>query len=91
MSFQSRVGTARWLEPYTDTVVRQLARQGIRQLDVVCPGFAADCLETIDEIGFECGETFHAAGGESLRYIPALNSSDSHIAALAGIIEQHAR
>ena len=90
LSFQSRVGTARWLEPYTDATVRALAGRGIRRLDVVCPGFAIDCLETIDELGVEAAETFHAAGGETLRYIPALNDSDAHVAALTGLIQQHA-
>jgi ferrochelatase len=91
LSFQSRVGTARWLEPDTDGSVKLLARQGIRQLDVVCPGFAIDCLETIDEIGVEAAESFHAAGGEALRYVPALNGSEAHVGALAGIIGKHAR
>lgn len=90
VSFQSRVGTARWVGPYTDTVVRELAQRGIRTLDVACPGFAIDCLETIDEMGVEAAELFEHAGGTALRYIPALNDSERHVRALTGIIQQHA-
>ena len=91
VSFQSRVGTARWLAPYTDTVVQELAQRGIRQLDVVAPGFAIDCLETIDEMGVEAAEIFHKAGGEVLRYIPALNDRAPQVAVLAGLVAEHAR
>ena len=91
VSFQSRVGTARWVGPYTDNVVRDLAQRGIRLLDVACPGFAIDCLETIDEMGVEAAELFQHAGGTALRYIPALNDSPRHVRALAGIITQHAQ
>lgn len=91
VSFQSRVGTARWVGPYTDTVVRELAQRGIKRLDVACPGFAIDCLETIDEMGVEAAEIFHAAGGAALRYIPALNDSERQVAMLAGLVWQHAR
>jgi DNA-binding NarL/FixJ family response regulator len=91
ISFQSRVGTARWVGPYTDTVVRELAQRGIKQLDVACPGFAIDCLETIDEMGVEAAEIFHEAGGAELRYIPALNDSEQQVAMLAGLVWQHAR
>jgi len=91
LSFQSRVGRAKWLGPYTEGVVKALAARGIRRLDVVCPGFAIDCLETIDEMGVEAAETFHAAGGEQLRYIPALNDSAAHVAALAALVAPYAR
>lgn len=91
VSFQSRVGTARWVGPYTDNVVRDLAQRGIRLLDVACPGFAIDCLETIDEMGVEAAELFQHAGGTALRYIPALNDSPRHVRALAGLITQHAQ
>ena len=91
VSFQSRVGTARWVGPYTDNVVRDLAQRGVRTLDVACPGFAIDCLETIDEMGVEAAELFQHAGGTALRYIPALNDSPRHVRALAGIITQHAQ
>lgn len=86
MSFQSRVGRAEWLRPYTDDVIRQLAQRGVKQLDAVCPGFAVDCLETIDEIGHECDVAFRTAGGGALRYIPALNSSDAQVALLAQLV-----
>ena len=79
ISFQSRVGTAEWLRPYTDDVIVALAKRGIRTLDTVCPGFAVDCLETIDEIGHECDEAFRAAGGSELRYIPALNAGAAQV------------
>ena len=91
LSFQSRVGRAKWLGPYTEETVKQLASRGMKQLDVVCPGFAIDCLETIDEMGVEAAETFHAAGGETLRYIPALNDSAAHVEVLAGLVAAHAR
>jgi protoporphyrin/coproporphyrin ferrochelatase len=86
LSFQSRVGKAEWLGPYTDTVVKQLAQRGVKTLDAICPGFAVDCLETIDEIGHECAETFRAAGGSALRYIPALNSSPAQVELLASLL-----
>jgi protoporphyrin/coproporphyrin ferrochelatase len=82
LSFQSRVGAAEWLKPYTDEVVKDLAKRGIRRLDAMCPGFAVDCLETVDEIGHEADEDFRAAGGEKLRYIPALNATPAQVAQL---------
>lgn len=84
--FQSRVGVAEWLKPYTDESVVALARRGVRRLDAICPGFAIDCLETIDEIGHEADETFRGAGGESLRYIPALNAGAAQVDMLAGLL-----
>lgn len=89
LSYQSRLGKAQWLTPYTDVTVRELAQRGVRHLDVVCPGFAADCLETLEEIAVENAEFFHQAGGQSLRYIPALNDDAAHADALAGLIERH--
>jgi ferrochelatase len=86
LSFQSRVGRAEWLRPYTDDVIVQLAKRGVRTLDAVCPGFAVDCLETIDEIGHECDVTFRAAGGTQLRYIPALNSGPAQTDLLTGLL-----
>jgi len=73
LSFQSRVGREEWLAPYTDETVRALGKQGMKRIDVVCPGFATDCLETLEEIAMQNAGFFIAAGGESLRYIPALN------------------
>jgi ferrochelatase len=86
LSFQSRVGGAEWLRPYTEEIVAILTQRGIKTLDAVCPGFAVDCLETIDEIGFEYGELFRHAGGDQLRYIPALNSSEAHVTLLAQLV-----
>lgn len=86
LSFQSRVGGAEWLKPYTEAVVRDLAQRGVKRLDAICPGFAVDCLETIDEIGHECDVLFRAHGGESLRYIPALNESPAQVDMLARLI-----
>jgi ferrochelatase len=87
ISFQSRVGTAEWLRPYTDDVIVNLAGRGIRQLDAICPGFAVDCLETIDEIGHECDEAFRAAGGGELRYIPALNAGAGQVGLIGSLLQ----
>ena len=89
ISFQSRVGRERWLQPYTDAIVRQLAAQGVKKLDVACPGFAVDCLETLEEIAMQNSEFFIAAGGQTLRYIPALNDSAEQVGSLASLILRH--
>jgi ferrochelatase len=89
VSFQSRVGRERWLQPYTDATVRELAAAGSRRLDVACPGFAVDCLETLEEIAMQNRDFFVAAGGEALRYIPALNDSAEHVAGLGALIRRH--
>ncbi|MDX8402446.1 MAG: ferrochelatase [Mariprofundaceae bacterium] len=86
LSFQSRFGREPWLAPYTDETLRRLAGDGIEAVDVVCPGFSADCLETLEEIAMQNRDVFLAAGGKRFRYIPALNDSPAHIAALASII-----
>lgn len=91
LSFQSRLGKAQWLAPYTDRTVRDLARRGVRHLDVVCPGFAVDCLETLEEIAMQNAGFFREAGGEALRYIPALNADAAHVDALAAVVERHFR
>ncbi|HEX7340816.1 MAG TPA: ferrochelatase [Rhodanobacteraceae bacterium] len=88
IAFQSRVGREPWLSPYTDTMVRELGAAGIRQLDVICPGFAVDCLETLEEIAMQNRDTFRAAGGGDLRYIPALNTRPDHVATLCRLIER---
>ena len=88
LTFQSRVGRAEWLKPYTESVVRELAQRGVRRLDAICPGFAVDCLETIDEIGHEADVLFRAHGGEALRYIPALNATPAQVALLARLVAQ---
>jgi ferrochelatase len=85
VSFQSRFGKARWLEPYTEPTLRELAAQGVRRVDVMCPGFVADCLETLEEISIEARAAFIDAGGESFHYIDCLNDSAAWIRALADI------
>ena len=87
--FQSRFGKAKWLEPYTEPTLRELAAQGVRRVDVMCPGFTADCLETLEEIGEEARDAFLAAGGEQFHHIPCLNDSHPWIAALADIAISH--
>jgi len=89
LSFQSRVGREEWLRPYTDETVKVLAQNGVRQLDVACPGFSTDCLETLEEIAMQNAGFFEEAGGESLRYIPALNAREDHVDFLSALIEQH--
>ncbi|HEY8587644.1 MAG TPA: ferrochelatase [Rhodanobacter sp.] len=89
VSFQSRVGREPWLQPYTDATVRQLAADGVRKLDVACPGFAVDCLETLEEIAMQNRDFFLAAGGEALRYIPALNDSPEQVRSLAALVQRH--
>ena len=83
VTFQSRLGRGEWLRPYTDETITALGSSGLQNLDIVCPGFAADCLETLEEIAMQNSETFKAAGGEALNYIPALNARDDHVAFLA--------
>ena len=87
--FQSRFGRARWLEPYADRTLQAAARAGMRRVDVVCPGFAVDCLETLEEIALQNRALFIAAGGQELHYIPALNARPDHIAALSGLLRHH--
>lgn len=90
LSFQSRVGREQWLQPYTDTTVRELAASGVKRLDVACPGFAVDCLETLEEIAMQNGDFFREAGGDELRYIPALNDSPEQVDSLAALVLRHA-
>lgn len=89
VSFQSRFGPKRWLEPYTDQTLRGWAAGGAGDIDVMCPGFAVDCLETLEEIALQNAAAFRAAGGGTLRYIPALNDRKEHVTTLAGIIGDH--
>ena len=89
VSFQSRFGKAKWLEPYTEPSLRALAQRGVARVDVVCPGFTGDCLETLEEIGMEGKHAFLAAGGKEFRYIPCLNDDPAWIAALGAITERH--
>jgi ferrochelatase len=90
-SFQSRFGRAQWLQPYTDQTLMKLARSGVRRVFVLMPGFTADCLETIDEIGREGKDAFHAAGGELLHRCPCLNDHPDWIRAMREIIEEEGR
>ncbi|GAA4651852.1 ferrochelatase [Kistimonas scapharcae] len=87
VAFQSRLGKAKWLEPYTDKTVEQLARQGVKRLLVMCPAFTADCLETLEEIAMQGQEIFEAAGGETLTLIPCLNDHPVWISTLKQWIE----
>jgi ferrochelatase len=89
MSFQSRLGPKDWLKPYTDHTLESLASNGVRDVQVICPGFSADCLETLEEIAMENRDVFIGAGGTSYRYIPCLNEQPNHIDFLAQLAEQH--
>ena len=90
LTYQSRFGKERWLEPATDATLQAMAARGVRRVDVVCPGFAVDCLETLEEIAMQNAELFHAAGGEALRYIPCLNDAPAHADALAALARRGA-
>ena len=89
VAFQSRVGREEWLRPYTDETIVALGEGGLQRLDVVCPGFAADCLETLEEIAMQNAGFFTEAGGGELHYIPCLNARDDHVAFLTRLIEKH--
>ena len=86
--FQSRFGKAEWLKPYCVDMLENLPGQGIKTVDVVCPGFAVDCLETLEEIAMENKSIFMKSGGTSYRYIPALNDSEAHVNAIVNLLEQ---
>lgn len=88
VTFQSRFGRAEWLQPYTAPTLEQLARDGVRRIDVICPGFTSDCLETLEEIAIEARHDFLNAGGTSFNYIPSLNESDLWLRALADLVER---
>ena len=90
VTFQSRFGKAEWLQPYTDATLRELGESGVGRLDVVCPGFVADCLETLEEIAMEGRETFIEAGGRDFRYLGCLNDAEPFAMALARLVESHA-
>jgi len=91
LTFQSRLGPKEWLKPYTDHTLQALAKEGIRNVHVMCPGFSADCLETLEEIAMENRDTFLAAGGENYAYIPCLNDRPSHIAMLSELVVKHVK
>ena len=86
MTFQSRFGTAEWLKPYTDTTVRSLGERGVKNLAVITPGFAADCLETLEEVAMENAEIFKHTGGENFVHIPCLNDSDLGMAVIRDVV-----
>jgi len=86
--FQSRFGKAQWLKPYCADTLKNLPSQGIKKIDIVCPGFAVDCLETLEEIAMENKAIFMEAGGEEYHYIPALNDSEAHVDAIVNLLEQ---
>jgi ferrochelatase len=88
-AFQSRFGREEWLKPYTDETLKALPGEGVSSVQVICPGFSADCLETLEEIAVENRDYFLEAGGQHYAYIPCLNSSKSHIDALETIARQH--
>ncbi len=79
VTFQSRFGKAKWLEPYTEPTLIALAQQGVKRVDLICPGFTSDCLETLEEISQEAQEAYLHAGGETFHYIPCLNDSDTWV------------
>ncbi len=89
VTFQSRFGKAKWLEPYTEPTLRTLAQQGVKSVDVMCPGFVADCLETLEEIAQEAREAFLEAGGQAFHYVPCLNDDPAWITALGALAERH--
>lgn len=88
-TFQSRFGKAKWLEPYTEPTLVKLAQSGVKRVDVICPGFPADCLETLEEIRIEAKHAFETAGGQQFGYIPCLNDSPDWIRALSDLCERH--
>lgn len=89
ITFQSRFGKAKWLEPYTEPTLVALAQAGTARVDVICPGFTSDCLETLEEINQEAREAFLHAGGKAFHYIPCLNDSPAWITALSALAQQH--
>ena len=89
MSFQSRFGAEEWIKPYTIETLETWGKEGVGKVDVICPGFSADCLETLEEIAVENCKAFEGAGGGEMRYIPALNDRADHIEVLANLIRRH--
>ncbi len=90
VSFQSRLGRTPWIRPYTDEVLPELARKGVKRVAVFSPAFVADCLETLEELAIRAREDFIAAGGEELWLVPSLNASDTWVAAVTGMVERQA-
>lgn len=90
VSFQSRLGRTPWIQPYTDHVLPDLAKRGVKRLAVFCPAFVADCLETLEEIGIRAREQFRGAGGEELALVPSLNATPAWVDAVAALARRHA-
>jgi ferrochelatase len=89
LCYQSRMGREPWLQPYTSTTLESLARDGVKRVQILCPGFAADCLETLEEVAMENRDIFLRHGGEQYQYIPCLNDRPDHVEALAAIAQSH--
>ncbi len=89
LSYQSRLGPKAWLKPYTDRTLETLGRQGVKHIQVICPGFSADCLETLEEIAMENRAAFLEAGGTDYQYIPCLNDQPAHIEFVAQLVAQY--
>lgn len=89
MTYQSQFGKEEWLQPYTDKTMEALPRQGIKKLDVICPAFSVDCLETLEEIAEQNQEIFLHSGGEAFHYVACLNESQSHIELMAALVKAH--
>ena len=88
LTFQSRFGTAEWLQPYTDMTVKALAERGAKNLAIVTPGFTADCLETLEEIAGENAEIFHHHGGKNFAAIPCLNDSEAGMSVIDHVVRR---
>lgn len=91
LTFQSRFGPREWLKPYTDITLQEWGAEGIKSVQVICPGFSADCLETLEEIQIQNRDFFLEAGGESFSYIPCLNDNNEHLDMLSNLIMQHSQ
>jgi ferrochelatase len=89
VTFQSRFGKAKWLEPYTEPTLIALGQQGVKRVDLICPGFTSDCLETLEEISQEAQEAYLHAGGEVFHYIPCLNDSDTWVNGMYELCQSH--
>lgn len=89
VTFQSRFGKAEWLKPYTDATLEKLGKSGTARVDVICPGFAADCLETLEEIAMEAKDTFLHAGGKTFNYLPVCNDTEPFVHALAAVAQEN--
>jgi ferrochelatase len=88
--FQSRFGKAKWLQPYCIETLMALPEEGFKNIDIICPGFVIDCLETLEEINMTNKAIFFEAGGEQYRYIPCLNDSDENVQLMVDLIENKA-